>query len=145
MESKIRDGYDASLVMRAPGSAALVADTTLTKIDINRITRSVKGALDGKYESREFAVVLHLEAGFAAGSDNVYVLNFNTYDANGANPVTHHSETLVAAQLAETLRFVFDTGTLSVKDTDAAQFTLALDVTGTNPSASFWSFIAPDR
>ena len=144
MESKIRHGYDADLVLRAPGLAALTADTTLTKVDINRIVNSVRGALDGKYEERNFSVVVHLEAGFADGdSDETYTLNFNTYDANGANPVTHFSKTFVAADVGKTFVFDFDTDTLAVEDSDAAQFTAALDVAGTAPSATFYAFIAP--
>lgn len=143
MESKIRHGYDASLVLRAPGLAALTADTVTTKVDINRISKSAYGVLDGKYEQREFAVVLHLGAGFVASTDNVYVLNFNTYDASGNNAVTHATKTFVAADVGKTLVFPFDTGTLQAYDADAALFAIALDVTGTDPSATFYAFIAP--
>lgn len=143
MESKIRHGYDASLALRAPGSAALVADTTFNKLGLDRITKSPRGAVDGKFEERNFSVVVHLEAGFAAGADNLYTVNFNSYDVNGANPVTHFSKTFVAADVGKTFVFDFDTTTLAVVNANASQFSAALDVTGTTPSASLYAFVAP--
>jgi len=143
MESAIRHGYDAALALRAPKSAALTADTTFTLIGLDRITNSPRGAVDGKFESRNFSVVVYAEAGLAAGADNEYVLNFNTYDANGANAVTHFSKTLTAADLNKPFVFDFDTGTLAVEDADAAQFSAALDVTGTTPSVTLWAVVAP--
>ena len=47
MQSVVQNGYDADLVLKAPGSAAIVATAVSTKVDINRITKSVRGALDG--------------------------------------------------------------------------------------------------
>jgi len=140
MESKIRHGYDALLVLRAPGSAALVADTVSNKVGIDRIQH---GPNVGRYAEYKFDVVLHVGAGFAAGSDNVYVLNFNTYDAAGLNPVTHHTATIVVGDLGKSLVYPFDTGTLAEADPDASLFGIALDVTGTTPSADYWAFISP--
>jgi hypothetical protein len=70
-------------------------------------------------------------------------VNFNSYDVNGANPVTHFSKTFVAADVGKTFVFDFDTTTLAVVNPAAAQFSAALDVTGTTPSASLFAYVAP--
>ena len=96
-------------------------------------------------EAMEFDVVVYLEAGFVHDTDETYTLNFNSYDADGANPVTHLSKTFVAADVGKLPKtFKFDLRTLGVENPDAAQFAVALDVAGTAPSASFWAFISPD-
>lgn len=143
MESKIRHGYDLLLVLRAPASAALTADTLSAKIGIDRITNSARDVLDGKYGQRKFDVVIQLVAGFAPGADNVYVLEFNTYDANGANPVTHQTKAIVAADVGKTIVLSFDCDSLAEFDADASQFAVNLNVTGTTPSATFWAIVAP--
>ncbi|HTH49506.1 MAG TPA: hypothetical protein VMB21_18465 [Candidatus Limnocylindria bacterium] len=145
MQSAVRNGYDASLALRAPGSAALTADATTDKVALDKITKSPRGAIDGAFGEFEFDLVLYLEAGFAAGADNTYTLNFNSYDADGANPVTHLSKTFVAADVGKLPKtFKFDLRTLGVENPNAAQFGIGVDVAGTTPSASFWAFIAPD-
>lgn len=145
MQSVIRNQFDASLALALPGGAVVTADGASTLVDINKITRSVKGALNGRFGEMEFDVVLHVVSLDHTTGDETYTLNFNTYDANGANAVTHFSKTLTTADVGKTFVYKFDTITLGVEDANAAQFGIAVDVGGTTPSLGYWAFVSSDN
>jgi len=150
MESRIRHAYDADLALFAPPGGAVVVTTVGSKVDMNRITRSVTppgatvGALDGRFGEYGFDVVVCLAAGLAIPNSNeTYVLDFCTYDSAGANEQVQESFTVVAADVGKPLVFSFDTGTLLEQDADAALFSLKQVLGGTAPSATVWAYIAP--
>ncbi len=144
MESVIRHGYDANLALKAPGAVAITASELSTKVDINRITKSVRGALANRYGEYEFDVVVHVVALDHTTGDETYSLDFNTYDAAGANPVTHQNRLLTVADLGKTLIFTFKTGTIQEADADAALFAVNLTLAGTTPILQYWAFVSPD-
>lgn len=143
MESKIKHSYDDLLKLRAIGSVAVVADNTSTLVDINRIAYG-RGDVTGRYGEGSFDIVFYASAGLAVGSDNVYVLKINTYDADGANATLQESITLTAADLAVRKTFKLDTATLKSVDADAAKVGIVMDVTGTTPSVTYYAFVAPN-
>lgn len=143
MESKIRHVYDSLLALRAPGSAAIVADTSTSAVDIYRITKSPYNANLGRYGIGSFDLVLFISAIDTTSGTETYVLNFQTVDANGANPVTHESITVVSAHVGVPLVYAFHPATLKVTDVDAAGFRINVDVGGATPSITFWAFLAP--
>jgi hypothetical protein len=141
MESTIRHQYDADLALRAPGGAAVTADTSSAAIDIYRITQG-RGDVNGRYGIGSFDIVAYFSALDTSG-DATYALKIETTDADGANAVTHATIPLTAANLGAPLVYAFHPATLKVSDADGAKVRVTLDVTGTTPSANFWAFVAP--
>lgn len=142
MESKIKHQYDASLALRAPSSAAITADTTLTKIDIHRLTAG-RGDLENRYGLGSFDVVVYVSALDFTTMDETYALQFQTYDSADANAVTHTTFTVTSALVGEPLVFTFHPETLKVADADAAKFSINVDVGGTSPSITLYAYAAP--
>jgi len=143
MESRIRHAYDASLALLAPNSAANTATFTSTKVDINRIVNSVRGALNGKYGERNFSVVFVVTALDHTTGDETYSYAFTTWDANGANPVTQRTEVFTTADIGAVYVYDFDTGSLANRDNDAALFGFVATLAGTTPSVQGFSYVAP--
>lgn len=142
MESQVSHSYDASLVLKAPGTAAVVADGTTTLVGIDRITHG-RGDVNGRYGEASFDVVFYISA--LHFTDETYVLNFNTYDAAGANPTVQDTVTVTTADIGKLKTFKFSTKTMGEVDIDAAKFGIAVDVGGTAPSITFWAFVAPNQ
>lgn len=142
MESKIKHQYDGSLALRAPASANLTADTTLTKLDIYRLTAG-RGDLLNRYGLGSFDVVVYVSSIDTTTGDESYVLSFQTYDSAGANAVTHWSHTVTAADVLEPLVFTFHPDTLKVNDADAAKFGILVDVGGTTPIINLYAYASP--
>jgi hypothetical protein len=146
MESKIRHAYDASYVLKALNSSAVTATETSSKVDLNLITGSVRGALNGKYSERQIDVVLHVTALDHTTGDETYSVAFTTWDAAGANAVTHQTRALTTADVGKTLVFSFKTGELAEErgDSVGALFGFVNTLAGTTPSVTYWSFAAPN-
>lgn len=145
MNSVIRNGYDADLALVAPGSANLVATGVSTQVDINRITKSVRGALDGKLGELEFDVVWHVVSVDHTTGDETYSLAFNTYDVNGANAVTHKTQAITVTDIGKSRVTKFDGATILVDNANAAFFGLAWTLAGTTPILNFWAFVSSDN
>lgn len=143
MESRIRHGYDASLALLAVGSVAQAATFTSTKLPLDRITNSPRGAIDGKFEERNFSVVVAINALDHTTGDETYSVAFTTWDVNGANPVVHFTRLFTTADIGVPLVFDFDTGTLAAADADAAEFGFVATLAGTTPSVQGYVFVAP--
>jgi hypothetical protein len=143
MESKIRHQYDGDLALRAPGSAAMVADGNTTAVSIYPITDSPYDAVDGRFGIGSFDCVLYVSAIDTTSGSETYTLNFQTVDANGANPVTHETVVITSGLVGEPLVYAFHPATLAVADADAASFRINVDVGGSTPSITFYAYLAP--
>lgn len=144
MESIVRHTYDAALKLQAPGSANITSTTASSQVDIQKITKSVRGALNGRFGEGSFDVVLHVAALDHTTGDETYSVAFQTYDANGANGVTHETRLLTTTDLGLTLTFKFDAKTLGLEDANAAFFGLNVTLAGTTPILGYWAFVAPN-
>lgn len=143
MESKVKHQYDALLALRAPASVALTADTDLTKISLDRLTAG-RGDLENRYGLGSFDVVVYVTSIVTGGMvAETYDLKFQTYDSAGANAFTHMTHRVTAAEVGEPMVFTFHPQYLAVNDTDAAKFSINLDVTGTGPSIVLYAFCSP--
>lgn len=142
MESKIRHMYDADLALRAPGSVAVVADGASSAVDIYRITKG-RGDINGRFGIGSFDAVVYVTAIDTTSGTETYTLEFQTVDAAGANPVTHETHVLTAAEVGEPLVFAFHPATLRAKDADGAKFRINVDVGGATPSITYYAFLAP--
>lgn len=142
MESKIRHTYDADLALRAPGSVAVVADGASSAVDIYRITKG-RGDINGRFGIGSFDAVVYVTAIDTTSGTETYTLEFQTVDAAGANPVTHETHVLTAAEVGEPLVFAFHPATLRAKDADGAKFRINVDVGGATPSITYYAFLAP--
>lgn len=142
MESKIRHQYDALLALRAPGTAALTMDGNTTAVSLYRIDNG-RGDIEGRYGIGSFDCVVYVTAMDSTSGSETYTLNFQTVDADGANPVTHETVVLTAGQVGDPLVYAFHPSTLKIKDDDAASFRINVDVGGATPSLDFYAFLAP--
>jgi hypothetical protein len=140
MESKIKHQYDSALALRAPGGAALTADATMTKIDLMRLTAG-RGDLVNRYGMADFDVVVFISAA-PVTTNETYVLEFTTYDANGANGQIQETFTVAAGAVGVPLVFKFNVDTFTALDADAAQFSINVNVSGTAPSITLWAFVS---
>jgi hypothetical protein len=144
MESIVRHTYDAALKLQAPGSANITTTTASSQVDIQKITKSVRGALAGRFGEGSFDVVFHVGALDRTTGDETYVLTANTYDLNGVNPVTHFTRNVLIGDLGTTLTFKSDVKTLGLEDPAAVFFGLNLTLAGTTPILGYWAFVAPN-
>jgi len=142
MESTVKHQYDGDLALRAPGLAALTADTALTKIDLHRLTAG-RGDLENRYGLGSFDVVVVVASMDTTTGDEAYALEFTTYDSAGANPVVQASHTVTSADVAKTRVFTFHPESLKLADADAAKFSINVNVGGTTPIISLYAFAAP--
>jgi hypothetical protein len=145
MESTIHHQYDGALAFRAPGSADITADTVLTKMDLHLITGGARplGDLVGRYGEGAFDVVVVVKSFDFTTMDESYVLEFTTYDSAGANPVIQASHTVAAGEVGKHLVFTFHPEQFQVLDSDAAQFSINVNVGGTTPIINLFAFAAP--
>lgn len=142
MESQIRHQYDALLALKAPGSAAITATAASTAVDIDRITKG-RGDVQGRYGIGSFDAVLYVSALDTTSASETYTFEFQTVDANGANPVTHETVTLTAAEIGVPLVFAFHPATLKAADADGAKFRVNAVLAGATPSLTYYGFLAP--
>lgn len=144
MESIVRHAYDAALKLQAPGTAAITATAATSQVDIQKITKSVRGALNGRFGEGSFDVVFHTTALDHTTGDETYSVAFQTYDLNGANGVTHETRLLTIADLGLTYNWKFDVKTLGLEDPNAVFFGLNITLAGTTPILQYWAFVAPN-
>lgn len=127
--SKFIYDAEASVVLKADGSAAVTATETATAVDFNW------GASNG------FAVGLTISAVDTGTGDETYVFSIVSLDSAGANPVDQI--TLPSITTAGSYRFLIDGQTAAKIDADAAKIAVKATLAGTTPSVTYSAVINP--
>lgn len=144
MESAIRHQYDASLALRAPGSADITATAATPGLDLYRITRSARGANDGRYGIGSFDLVLFIKSIDTTTGNETYSFAVQVSDTVSGSYEDVQTIAVNADVIAQPLVFAFHPKTLKLVSGDDAGF-LRLNATlgGTTPILNYWAFLAP--
>lgn len=137
--SAVNYTYEDTLKFRAPGSAAVTADT-VASVPLDKLDAARVGSQRNTLGAEGYDVVIAVSVHTAANADEVYT--FNVYAGASGDGA---SGTLVGSLTVDAVgQFVIklDAKTIENLEADREELTLQTDVSGTAPSITYAAWMA---